>query len=212
MRKPDAIVYWLSDKLPARFAFGLALQQTAFLGALLVVPSLFAHSNHFDHFQFLDIAAATLITSAVGLVLQAWNRFGIGSGYFYPLQPTPAVLPALLLAVQTGGPTAAFGMVFALAITQLVFSGFIAKLRSIFTVEIAGLAVLLIGLGLGQGRFEAYRHTADRVRPDAGRARRRRADLRHHGCDQCVAHVVASPVRATSGSRDRGIGRLGIGG
>jgi len=103
MRKPDTITYWLGDRLPTRFALGLALQQAAFLGELLVIPSLFARSANIGHVQFLDIAAATLIVSAVALILQAWNRFGIGSGYFYPLQATTAVLPALLLAAQSGG-------------------------------------------------------------------------------------------------------------
>lgn len=154
MRKPDTITYWRGDKLPARLAFGLALQQAAFLGELLVIPSLFAHSANVDHLQFLDIAAATLIVSAVALMLQAWNRFGIGSGYFYPLQATTAVLPALLLAAHDGGMKAAYGMIFVLALTQILFSGLIGRLRSIFTVEIAGLAVLLIGVGLGQAALK----------------------------------------------------------
>jgi xanthine/uracil permease len=154
MRKPDTIAYWLGDRLPTRFALGLALQQAAFLGELLVIPALFASTAHIDHLQFLDIAAATLIVSALALTLQAWNRFGIGSGYFYPLQATTAVLPALLLATQSGGVKAAFGMIFVLAITQLLFSGLIGRLRSIFTVEIAGLAVLLIGIGLGQSALK----------------------------------------------------------
>jgi xanthine/uracil permease len=155
MRKPDTITYWLGDKLPVRFALGLALQQAVFLGELLVIPSMFARSAHLDQNEFLNIAAATLVVSAVALGLQAWNRFGIGSGYFYPLQATTAVLPAMLLAVQDGGLTAAFDMILVLAVTQLLFSGLIHRLRSIFTVEVAGLAVLLIGIGLGQAALKA---------------------------------------------------------
>jgi xanthine/uracil permease len=154
MRKPDTITYGLADRLPTRFALGLAVQQAAFLGELLVIPSMFAHSAHVDQNEFLNIAEATLIVSAVALVLQAWNRYGIGSGYFYPLQATTAVLPALLLAVQHGGLSAAYDMIMVLAITQLLFSGLIRRLRSIFTVEIAGLAVLLIGISLGQAALK----------------------------------------------------------
>ncbi len=152
MRKPDTIAYWLGDRLPARLALGLAVQQVAFLGALLVISNLFvqSHSDAIERLQFLDIAAAALIVMAVSLALQAWGRFGIGSGYFYPLQSTTAVLPAIMLATRSGGLTAAYGMIFVVALTQILFSFLIIRLRSIFTVEIAGLAVLLIGIGLGQ--------------------------------------------------------------
>ena len=150
MRKPDTIVYWQGDRLPARVALGLAVQQVAFLGALLVISNLFLQSGKIDRLQYLDMAAAALIVMAASLVLQSWGRFGIGSGYFYPLQATTAVLPAMLLATQSGGLTAAYGMIFVIALVQILFSGLIIRLRSIFTVEIAGLAVLLIGIGLGQ--------------------------------------------------------------
>ena len=152
MRKPDTIVYWLGDRLPPRVALGLAVQQAAFLGALLVISNLFIQDqgDKVERLQFLDIAAAALIVMAVSLVLQSWNRFGIGSGYFYPLQATTAVLPAMLLAIRSGGLTAAYGMITVIALTQILFSFLIVRLRSIFTVEIAGLAVLLIGIGLGQ--------------------------------------------------------------
>ena len=164
MRKPDSIVYWLQDKLPVPTALGLVLQQMAFLGALLVVPNLFLHETgyHLTTESFLDVAAASLIASAFSILLQVMNRWGIGSGYYYPLQATPTVFAVMFLASSTpGGLPLTYGMVCVVGLTQLVFSLCVVRLRSILTVEIAGLMVMLTGVSIGQiGLKLMFEHTA----------------------------------------------------
>jgi xanthine/uracil permease len=153
MRKPDTIAFWINDRLPVPTAMGLALQQLAFLGALLVVPNLFVHetANHLVDSNYLDIASASLIAGALAILLQIMNRWGVGSGYYYPLQATPTVFAVMFLAGSSGGGmSVAYGMVFVTGLTQLLFSFLIVRLRSIFTVEIAGLAVMLTGIATGQ--------------------------------------------------------------
>src|SRR3546814_9625732 len=100
MRKPESIVYWVNDRLPIPTALGLVLQQMAFLGALLVVPNLFLNETgfHLASSSFLDVAAASLIASALSILLQILNRWGIGSGYYYPLQATTTVFAVMFLA------------------------------------------------------------------------------------------------------------------
>src|SRR5690606_26479240 len=153
MRKPESIVYWINDRLPVPTAMGLALQQIAFLGALLVVPNLFVHESsvNLGSSVYLDIASASLIASAFSILLQTLNRWGIGSGYYYPLQATPTVFAVMFLASSSsGGMPLAYGMVCVTGLTQLLLSTCITRLRSIFTVEIAGLAVMLTGVATGQ--------------------------------------------------------------
>lgn len=153
MRKPESIIFWVNDKLPVSAALGLALQQIAFLGALLVVPNLFINGStaHLGGSSYLNIASASLIASALSILLQTLNRWGIGSGYYYPLQATPTVFAVMFLASNSpGGMSLAYGMVFVTGITQLLLSVCITRLRSIFTVEIAGLAVMLTGVATGQ--------------------------------------------------------------
>lgn len=153
MRKPDNIVFWLNDRIPAPTALGLVLQQMAFLGALLVVPNLFIHGQAvgLDSRYFLDIAGATLISGALAILLQIWNRWGVGSGYYYPMQATPTAMALMFLAAsQPQGVALAYGMLVVVGVTQLVLSGFVVKLRSIFTVEVAGLMVMLTGISTGQ--------------------------------------------------------------
>lgn len=152
MRRPEHIAFGVHDKLPARLALGLALQQLAFLGALMVIPDIYARAT-LVHPQdgFLNIAAATLLVSALVIVLQVRALGVLGTGYYYPLQTTGAVLPAMFLVgrLPGAGLESVFGMIWVIGLTQLGFSLLIMRLRNVFTAEVSGVAVLLIGLGLG---------------------------------------------------------------
>lgn len=149
MRRPESILYWIDEKPPVRFALGLAFQQVAFLGALLAVPALIGRELGLNHDQFLSLASCCLIYSAVALLLQAWGRFGIGAGIFLPVQGTTSVLPLLAIAAATVGLGGGFGMFAVSGLSMIVFSFILRRLKSIFTVEVAGLAMLLIGAGIG---------------------------------------------------------------
>ncbi|MEP9376094.1 solute carrier family 23 protein [Aquabacter sp. CN5-332] len=151
MRKPENLVYGVDDLPPARVAFFAALQQVAFLVALLAVPGVAAARLHLSDQDFYNLSATTLFCSGVVVILQGFGRFGIGSRLFYPLQCTTAAIPALLYANSAGLNLAQnFTMVAVIGITQFLFSFVIVRLRGIFTMEVAGLAVFLIGVGLGQ--------------------------------------------------------------
>src|SRR3546814_7836555 len=71
----------------------------------LVVPNLFLNETgfHLASSSFLDVAAASLIASALSILLQILNRWGIGSGYYYPLQATPTVFAVMFLASNHPG-------------------------------------------------------------------------------------------------------------
>jgi len=169
MRRPDTLLYWLEEMPPARFALGLALQQVAFLGALLAVPVVFARNAGMDHAAFLNLAAACLIYSAVALLLQAWGRFGIGAGIFLPVQGTTSVLPVLGIGLATSGLEGGFGMFAVSGLSMIAFSFVIQRLKAIFTVEVAGLAMLLIGAGIGIVGLNLIFSSAGAVAPSPDR-------------------------------------------
>ncbi len=151
MRKPDNLLYGVNDVPPARVALLSALQQVAFVSALLGVPGIAVMRLGLDTDQFLGLASATLFCAGVVLILQGLGPFGIGARLFYPLQCTTAAIPALVYASSAGLSLAEnFTMVAVVGISQILFSFVIFRLRAIFTVEVAGLAVFLIGVGLGQ--------------------------------------------------------------
>ena len=165
MRRPDNIAFGVNDPLPPRLALGLALQQLAFLGALMVIPDIYARASGLpEPGGFLNIASATLLVSALVIVLQVRALRYLGAGYYYPLQTTGAVLPGMYLVAQLPGAglEAVFGMVWVVGLTQIGFSFLILRMRNIFTTEVSGVGVMLIGLGLGalglQQMFGAQPH------------------------------------------------------
>ena len=114
MRRPDNIAFGVNDPLPPRLALGLALQQLAFLGALMVIPDIYARASGLpEPGGFLNIASATLLVSALVIVLQVRALRYLGAGYYYPLQTTGAVLPGMYLVASLPGSglDAVFGIV-----------------------------------------------------------------------------------------------------
>ncbi|NYT25890.1 purine/pyrimidine permease [Alcaligenaceae bacterium] len=157
MQRPETTEFWINDRLPVPTALGLSLEQLAFLGALLVVPNLFAQSGAMSlgPHAFLDIASATLLVCALSVLLQVYGRWGVGAGYYYPQQATPTVFAIMLVASSQGGLALAYGMIFITGLTQILLSGVLVRLRNIFTVEVAGVAVMLTGITTGKMGLEA---------------------------------------------------------
>lgn len=149
MRKPESILYWLDDRPPRHISLFVALQQLSFLGVYLVISPLFGRTLHLEADVFQPLMAATLLVSGLGTIIQAWARFGIGSGYFCPLQVTATTFAAISLASERGGLAMSFGMVSVLGLAQIACAGLFRRARGIFSVEVAGVAVTLIGVGLG---------------------------------------------------------------
>lgn len=149
MRKPDHITYWTDDRPPAHIAAAMALQQLSFLSVYLVVSPFFARTLQLDSDASMQLVSATLLASGFGVVLQTVSRWGVGARLFCPLQATSSTFGALVLAKTTGGLSAVFGGVGIVGLTQVLFSFAFHRFRGIFNLQVAGVAVLLIGLGLG---------------------------------------------------------------
>jgi NCS2 family nucleobase:cation symporter-2 len=158
MRKPDNITYWTHDHPPLPIAAAMALQQLSFLAVYLVVSPFFARTLKLDLQQSLQLISATLLASGFGVILQTFRRGPIGSGLFCPLQATSSTFGALTLAKSIGGIGAVFGAVGMLGLVQIFFSYVFSQFRGVFNLQVAGVAVLLIGLGLGHNGLTLILH------------------------------------------------------
>lgn len=150
MRKPESITYWLEAKPPWPLAALVAAQQISFLGVYLVLSPLFIASLELGSDDFESLMSSTLMVSGLGVIIQAYGGRWLGSGYFCPLQVTSASFAAMSLAAASeGGLGLVFGMMSILSLTQLACSFLFRHFRAIFSVEVAGLTILLMGLGMG---------------------------------------------------------------
>ncbi|MBP6733552.1 MAG: hypothetical protein KAX51_00100 [Chromatiaceae bacterium] len=147
--RPDGIDYWVDERPPASLILMVALQQVAFLGAIMALPVVLARQAGLDTAGAAGLVALTMVGAGIGVMLQALNRGGIGVGLFSPLHTSAVAFPASLAAIQMGGLGLAFGMMSVAAVVQMALARFLPRLRALFPVEIAGLIVLILGLGLG---------------------------------------------------------------
>ncbi len=147
--RPDGIDYWVDERPPASLILMVALQQVAFLGAIMTLPVVLARQAGLDMAGAAGLVALTMVGAGIGVILQALNRGGIGIGLFSPLHTSSVAFPAALAAVQMGGLGLAFGMMSVAAVMQMALARFLPRLRALFPVEIAGLIVLILGIGLG---------------------------------------------------------------
>ena len=151
MRRPDNIAFGVNDPLPTKLALGLALQQLAFLGALMIIPDIYARAAGWRS------AAAFWTSPRSRCWCRRWlsccrcARCATWALATTTLQATGAVLPGMYLVASLPGTglQAVFGMIWVVGLTQIAFSFLIMRMRNIFTTEVSGVAVMLIGLGLG---------------------------------------------------------------
>lgn len=158
MRKPDNITYWTHDHPPLAIAAAMALQQLSFLAVYLVVSPFFARTLKLDSHQSLQLVSSTLLASGFGVVIQTLRRGGVGAGLFCPMQATSSTFGALMMAKAVGGLSAVFGSVGILGLSQIFFSFIFSRFRGVFNLQVAGVAVLLIGLGLGHNGLTLVLH------------------------------------------------------
>ena len=83
----------------------------------------------------------------MGTIIQC-SRNVIGSGTLAVHQSTPIFLPVILLAAKTGGLGAAFFLTFLAGILQIGLSRVLIHLKKIFTEEVCGVAIFMLGFSM----------------------------------------------------------------
>lgn len=163
---PEGITYGPDERPPPLVTLILAVQLVGFLGVLMVLPVVLARTAEVDQRTTVGMVSATMLTAGLGVLLQVIRSRWFGSGLLAPTGTTGAALPAILIALNRGGLELVFGMAWIIGVTQIAMGPAVRWLRRLCPVEIAGLAVLLIGLGLGILGVRNF-FTTDHSAPDA---------------------------------------------
>ncbi len=146
MKRPANLTYGLEDRPPLLLTLLLGLQHTLAMSSGLVFVAVVLPSDAWPTSLAQDVVRLSMIGVGVGTILQASNRFGVGSGYLCPQLLGPAFLPASLLAVKTGGPALLSGMIIVAGLFQAVFSRFLQRMRALFPTEVVGVVVAMVGI------------------------------------------------------------------
>lgn len=147
--RPPGLAYWTADRPPPLTAMGLALQHLALQSVAFVVPAALAASLTGDPALVTRFVALSLLAAALWQGLQLLPRGPVGSGYAIPACSLPA---AAAIPAASGGAGADFetlaAVVLLAGLACLGLGLALRRPRLVLPNEVAGVIVLLLGVGL----------------------------------------------------------------
>ncbi len=147
-RKPPDLIYGVDDEVPLPTCILLGLQHTFQVTTAIAFALMVIHGFSGTDAEAAFFISMSLLAGGIATILQALNRRGIGSGYFAPAVCEPAYITASLLAAKMGGLPLVFGMTALSGLFEIALSRFVQRLRFIFTPEVTGLVVAMVGLSI----------------------------------------------------------------
>jgi xanthine permease XanP len=90
-----------------------------------------------------------MIALAISTVLQSIRKGPVGSGYLAPSMFSAIYIGPTVLAVDTGGLPAVFGMTMFAGLVEIGLAPLLRRLRALFPPAISGFIVVIVGLQLG---------------------------------------------------------------
>lgn len=147
-RRPSNLIYANDEPVPRLSLIVLGLEHAALLVASLAATILFAQAIGAGPSQTEALVNVGLIAGGLASILQAYPRFGVGSGYFCLHTSSFIYFQPSVLAAGAGGLSLVFGMTAAAGFIETALSRVVPKLRSLFPPEVSGLVVATVGISL----------------------------------------------------------------
>jgi len=147
-RKPDNLIYGLNERPPLGVVTIMGLQHVFLLFIALIFPAIIVSilGSSIDHHTARSFISLSMIAGGIITIFQAFRYKNFGSGYLCPSVCGPSYLTASIMAVSAGGLPLLFGMTTFAGIIEVAFSRVMNRLRVLFTAEVMGVIVALIGI------------------------------------------------------------------
>jgi xanthine permease XanP len=145
-RKPSNLIYGVDEHPGLGVLVLLGFQHISIMAIAFIFPIIVIEAIGETPSQAGRLISMALLATGIGTILQGLNRGPIGSGYLCPLLNGPAFLAASLMAGKAGGLSLIFGMTAVAGCFEVVFSRFLARMRSIFPAEVTGTIVTMVGI------------------------------------------------------------------
>jgi xanthine permease XanP len=146
-KRPDHIIYGNDEKPPLRYLLALSSQHALIPLMFLTFPILVVRELGLSFSSSVEYLSTCIMILGVGTIIQC-SRNVIGSGTLAIHQSTPIFLPVFLLAAKSGGLGAACFLTFLAGILQIGLSKVLVYLKKIFTEEVCGVAIFMLGYSM----------------------------------------------------------------
>ncbi len=147
-KKPANLIYGLDESPPLGTTLLLGLQHILALSSAFVYPVIVLQETGMLAAQAERMIHASMIVMGIATILQTLRHGRTGSGYFCLEQVGPAYVPVSILAVKAGGLPLLAGMTLVSGLFGVVLSRLMGRLRPLFSAEVTGTIVMMVGLAL----------------------------------------------------------------
>ena len=147
-KKPANLIYGLDESPPSGTTLLLGLQHILALSSAFVYPVIVLQETGMLAAQAERMIHASMIVMGIATILQTLRHGRIGSGYLCLEQVGPAYVPVSILAVKAGGLPLLAGMTLVSGLFGVVLSRLMGRLRPLFSAEVTGTIVMMVGLAL----------------------------------------------------------------
>lgn len=165
-RRPATILYGLNDRPPLGVLFLLAIQHNFLMASTVVLPVALMTEIGGGDVLVRQVVGLSMIAAGIGTIVQAIPR--IGSGYLCPNLVGPNFFAACTQAAWIGGIPLMRGMTLFAGMVEMLMAPVLRRVRFLFPIEIIGLVVFLVGVGLvplGSSKFLGIDYSGDPIRP-----------------------------------------------
>lgn len=147
-KKPANLIYGLDESPPLGTTLLLGLQHILALSSAFVYPVIVLQETGMLAAQAERMIHASMIVMGIATILQTLRHGRTGSGYLCLEQVGPAYVPVSILAVKAGGLPLLAGMTLVSGLFGVVLSRLMGRLRPLFSAEVTGTIVMMVGLAL----------------------------------------------------------------
>ncbi len=148
-RRPEDLIYAVDERPPLPTLLALGVQYAALMSIyLVIVVIVFRHAGA-SHAATTSAVSLGMIAMAVVSILQAMRIGPVGSGMLAPPIFSAIYLGPSVLAAETGGLPAVFGLTIFAGAVEVLIARYLQRLRVLFPPAISGFIVTIVGIELG---------------------------------------------------------------
>jgi len=147
-RKPASIIYDVDEMPEKHVLIVISFQHLIMLSGTLIYPVVIANKINASDPVAQAMVSLSMIAAGIGTILLSLKNKYIGAGYLCPQSSSAAFLQPSIMAGTLGQIPMILGMTLLAGLFQAFLSQIFLRLRKIFTTEVSGLVVIMVGVSL----------------------------------------------------------------